>query len=149
MLVYLHRGRVVARDNMSGWKIETGALTAKRQTADASTVPLKWAHDGLTGEARYVHDPAVAKLGRACTCPAWDLSLIPATAGEPLRVRPTAHFRHPAGAQQNDLSLVAARHPPLAQEPGVIELPRRRLSHTAQGFSGDGARAMSPVSRRI
>lgn len=110
-------------------------------------MPLKWTHDALTGEARYIHDPDLAKFGRACTCPACDLPSIPVMAGEPLRVRSTAHFRHPAGAQQNHLSLVAVR---LTATRHLQELvPRWRLSRTAQGFSGDGARAMSPVSRRI
>lgn len=51
-----------------------------------------------------------------------------------------AHFRHPAGAQKDDCSLVAARLAATRHllELGVIELLRRRLARTAQGFSGDG-----------
>lgn len=125
---------------MSTWQIETGDSTSKRQAHGVSAVPLKWAHDALTGHARYIHDPEVSKLRRACICPACELTLIPVMASEPLRIRPTAHFRHPAGAQKDDCSLVAARlaatHHLL--ELGVLELPRRRISRTAQGFSGEG-----------
>ena len=125
---------------MSTWKVEIGDSASKRQAHGALAVPLKWAHDALTGEARYIHDAEVSKLRRACVCPACELTLIPVMAGEPLRIRPTAHFRHPAGAQKDDCSLVAARLAVTRHllELGVIELPRRRISRTAQGFSGDG-----------
>jgi hypothetical protein len=60
--------------------------------------------------------------------------------GQPLHVRPTAHFRHPAGSQKDDCSLVAARLAATRHllELGVIVLPRRRMSRTAQGFCGKG-----------
>lgn len=125
---------------MSSWQIETGASAPTRQAHEASDVPLKWAHDAQTGEARYIHDPEVATHGRACTCPACDLLLTPVMAGQPLRVRPTAHFRHPAGSQKDSCSLVAARLAATRHllELGFIELPQRRISRTAQGFSGEG-----------
>ncbi len=125
---------------MSAWRIDTDDTASMRLAHEASTVPLKWAHDALTGEARYIHDPEVATQGRACTCPACDLPLTPVMAGQPLRVRPTAHFRHPAGSQKDSCSLVAARLAVARHllELGIIELPRRRISRTAQGFSGEG-----------
>ena len=61
-------------------------------------------------------------------------------AGQPQRVRPTAHFRHPAGSQKDDGSPVAARLAATRHllELGFIVRPRRQMSRTAKGFSGDG-----------
>jgi len=60
-------------------------------------------------------------------------------AGQPMRVRPTAHFRHPAGAQRDDCVLVAARVAAVRHlaERGYIDLPRRRITASARGFSGE------------
>jgi hypothetical protein len=123
------------------WKIDGNA--APRPAAHAPNppvVPLKWAHDTKTGEPRYIHDPEIVNQACSCTCPACNLPLTPLTPGQLLRVRPTAHFRHPAGSQRDDCSLVAARHAATRHlfELGVIMLPRRRMSRTAQGFSGEG-----------
>lgn len=125
---------------MSNWQIEIGASQPAHSAEAASAVPLKWAHDAQTGEALYIHDPEIVDQSRSCVCPACELPLTPVLAGQPLRVRPTAHFRHPAGSQKDSCSLVAARLAATRHllDLGVIELPRRRLSRTAQGFSGEG-----------
>lgn len=125
---------------MSTWKIDSSQPTRRAEAVDAASVPLKWAHDAQTGEPRYIHDPEVAQSQCKCTCPACSLSLIPVMTGQPLRTRPTAHFRHPAGAQKDDCSLVAARLAATRHllEMGIIDLPRRRMSRTATGFSGEG-----------
>lgn len=125
---------------MSTWQIDLSHPTRRAETAAAAAVPLKWAHDAHTGEPRYIHDLEVAQGACKCTCPACKLALIPVMAGQPLRARPTAHFRHPAGAQKDDCSLVAARLAATRHllEVGVIELPRRRMSRKARGFSGEG-----------
>lgn len=125
---------------MSTWQIDSSHPTRRAERADAAAVPLKWAHDAQTGEPRYIHDPEVAQGGCKCTCPACKLSLISVMAGQPLRTHPTAHFRHPAGAQKDDCSLVAARLAATRHllEVGVIELPQRRMSRKARGFSGEG-----------
>lgn len=125
---------------MPTWQIDSSQPTRRAETVDAAAVPLKWAHDAQTGEPRYIHDPEVAQSQCKCTCPACNLALIPVMAGQPLRTRPTAHFRHPAGAQKDDCSLVAARLAATRHllEMGVIDLPRRRMSRTATGFSGEG-----------
>lgn len=126
--------------DLSTWKVKTRSETVRNPAVDATTVPLKWAHDAQTGEPRYIHDPEVAQGGCVCTCPACKLSLIPVMAGQPLRIRPTAHFRHPAGAQKDDCSVVAARLAATRHllETGFIDLPQRRMSATAKGFSGQG-----------
>lgn len=125
---------------MSTWKIDLSQAAGRKRTIEGDAVPLKWAHDAHSGEPRYIHDPEVVQDKCKCTCPACDLALIPVMAGQPLRTRPTAHFRHPPGAQKDDCSLVAARIAATRHllEMGVIELPRRRMSRTATGFSGEG-----------
>lgn len=114
---------------------------------------MKWAHDVLTGEPRYIHDSEVVERKCTCVCPACELSLTPVMPGQPLRTRPTAHFRHPAGSQKNACTLVAARlaatHLLLAN--GFIELPRRAMSRTATGFSGQDYEVWveEPAERRV
>lgn len=125
---------------MSLWRIDNNPQREHGTELSASAVPLKWAHDARTGQARYIHDAEVVSRECTCTCPACELPLTPVMPGQPLHVRPTAHFRHPAGAQKDDCSLVAARLAATRHllECGVIELPRRRMSRTATGFSGQG-----------
>lgn len=126
--------------NGTSWRID-GSGTPRSATApDPSAVPVKWAHDAQTGEPRYIHDPEIVRRTWSCTCPACDLPLTPVVPGQPLRVRPTAHFRHPAGSQKVECSLVAARLAATRHllELRVIVLPRRRMSRTARGFSGEG-----------
>ena len=114
---------------------------------------MKWAHDALTGEPRYIHDSDVVDQRCSCICPACRLNLTPVMAGQPLRVRPTAHFRHPPGSQKDACTLVAARlaatH--LFQESGFIELPQHTMSRTATGFSGQDYEVWveEPAERRV
>lgn len=121
------------------WQVDTHTAPT-RPTPNADTVPLTWAHDARTGEPRYIHDPEVIDRSAECQCPACDLSLTPVLAGQQLRRNPTAHFRHPKGAQKDDCTLVAARLAAIRhlQERGFIDLPRRRMSANAIGFSGQG-----------
>ncbi|RDD95237.1 hypothetical protein DTW89_02665 [Acidovorax sp. BoFeN1] len=121
------------------WQVDTHTAPV-RPMPNADTVPLTWAHDSRTGEPRYIHDPEVIDGSAECQCPACDLSLTPVLAGQPLRRNPTAHFRHPKGAQKDDCTLVAARLAAIRhlQERGFIDLPRRRMSANATGFSGQG-----------
>ena len=125
---------------MTTWKIDTGTARLSGQAPNASAVPLKWAHDTLTGEPRYIHDSDIVVRACSCTCPACHRALTPVMPGQTQRTRPTAHFRHPAGSQKDDCSLVAARLAATRHllELGFITLPRRQMSRSATGFSGEG-----------
>ena len=121
------------------WQVDTHATT-ELSAPNATIVPLKWAHDARTGAPRYIHDREVSEGSAKCKCPACDLLLIPVLAGQPLRRKPTAHFRHPNGAPKDNCVLVAARLAAIRhlEERGFIDLPRRRMSAFATGFSGQG-----------
>jgi hypothetical protein len=103
-------------------------------------VPLKWASDAATGAPRYIHDPDIVSQAANAVCPGCGSKLWTVLAGEPQRVRPTAHFRHVAGTPRTACVVVAAR---LAASHhlaslGYIDLPRRRVSAVSKGFSGEG-----------
>lgn len=123
----------------STWQVRS-LTSSDRRTVLSSSVPLKWAHDARTGEPRYIHDAEVSEGRAECQCPACHLSLTPVLAGQPLHRNPTAHFRHPKGAQKDDCTLVAARLAAIRNlhERGFIDLPRHRRSVSAVGFSGQG-----------
>lgn len=127
-------------NQVTAWQIDRLGASPEQAGPDASEVPLKWAHDARTGEPRYIHDDEVVEHRCTCVCPACQLNLTPVMPGQPRRVRPTAHFRHPPGAQKDACTIVAARlaatH--LLHEQGFIDLPRRTMSRTATGFSGRG-----------
>lgn len=121
------------------WQVNSHAASV-RTSLNTNSVPLKWAHDSRTGEPRYIHDAEVIDGNARCKCPACDLSLTPVLAGQPLSKKPTAHFRHPKGGLKDDCTLIAARLAAIRhlQERGFIDLPRRRMSANATGFSGEG-----------
>ncbi len=129
------------------WQIRS-STSANRRMAPASSVPLKWAHDARTGEPRYIHDSEVSEGRVECLCPACHLSLTPVLAAQPLHRNPTAHFRHPKGAQKDDCTLVAARLAAIRylQERGFIDLPRHRRSASAVGFSGQGYEGWAEIA---
>jgi hypothetical protein len=143
----------MSENPVSTWQIDRSGPSSESGASTPSDVPLKWAHDALTGEPRYIHDSEVIDHQCSCICPACRLVLTPVMAGQPLRVRPTAHFRHPAGSQKDACTLVAARlaatH--LLLENGFIDLPRRTMSRTAIGFSGQGYEIWveEPSERRV
>lgn len=124
----------------SSWQVAATRTTPPRAAAPPDAVPLTWAHDIQTGAPRYIHDPAVVDAKTPCRCPACDMELTPVLAGHPQRRNPTAHFRHPKGSQKVACALVAARLAAIGHllERGFIDLPRRRMSSNAVGFSGQG-----------
>lgn len=139
---------------MSMWQIDSGNNSGDSGTAQQSAdVPLKWAHDAQTNEPRYIHDNQVVSRECTCVCPACSLSLTPVMAGQPLRTHPTAHFRHPPGAQKESCTLVSAHLAATHHlaENGYIELPRRTMSRSATGFSGEGYEVWVevPAERRV
>lgn len=100
---------------------------------------IKWASDKRTGQVLYLHDPAVINGAVECTC-ACGVDLIPVLAGQPNRKNPVPHFRHAKGSHKRSCTLVSARLAVLSQylDDGFIDLPKRRMSATAVGFSGAG-----------
>jgi len=133
----------------STWQVRS-ATSADRRTISGSSVPLKWAHDARTGEPRYIHDAEVSEGRAECQCPSCHLSLTPVLAGQPLHRNPTAHFRHPKGAQKDNCTLVAARLAAIRnlQERGFIDLPRHGRSASAVGFSGQGYEGWAEMPAR-
>jgi len=121
------------------WNVQAG--NSDRQIpATTGPVPLKWASDASTGSPRYIHDPDIVSQAASAVCPGCGSKLWTVLAGQPQRVRPTAHFRHVAGTPRTACVVVAAR---LAASHhlaslGYIDLPRRRVTAVSKGFSGEG-----------
>lgn len=100
---------------------------------------MAWARDIETGEPRYIGEiDAEHRGGRCgCECPSCSLPLIAVNAAKEKVVR-RPHFRHPEGAERDECAVLAARAAAmrLLAEEGVIDLPRRRMSASAEGLSG-------------
>ena len=138
---------------LSTWQIESGSISGDSAISKRSDdVPLKWAHDARTSEPRYIHDSQVVNRECACVCPACKKNLTPVMAGQPLHTRPTAHFRHPPGATKDSCIVVSAHLAAtrFLADNGSIDLPRRTMSRTAIGFSGEGYEVWveAPAERR-
>lgn len=105
----------------------------------ADDLPIRWASDKHTGHVFYLHDPAVVNGSVECSC-VCGIDLIPVLAGQPQRKNPVPHFRHARGGHKQSCQVVSARLAVLRQylEDGYIDLPKRRMSATAIGFSGAG-----------
>jgi len=105
---------------------------------------MAWARDNQTGEPRYIGEIGAEHRGGkcGCECPSCGLALIAVNAARDRVIR-RPHFRHPEGAQRDDCAVLAARAVAirLLADEGVIELPRRRMSATAVGLSGDAHEA--------
>lgn len=105
-----------------------------------SELVMAWARDRATGEPRYIlelgHDQRGAKCGCECASCGAPLTAVNATKQEFVR-RP--HFRHPEGAARTECIVLAARAAVLRQlrDEGWLELPRRRMSGSAIGLSGN------------
>ena len=100
---------------------------------------MAWPRDIETGEPRYIGEIDAEHRGGKCgrECQSWRLPLIAVNAAKDKVVR-RPHFRYPEGAQRDECAILAARAAAmrLLVEEGVIELPRRRMSATAEGLSG-------------
>lgn len=100
---------------------------------------MAWARDIETGEPRYIGEIDAEHRGGkcGCECPSCGLLLIAVNAAKD-KVIKRPHFRHPEGAQRDECAILAARAAAirLLAEEGVIDLPRRRMSATAEGLSG-------------
>ncbi|WP_150430729.1 hypothetical protein [Dechloromonas sp. CZR5] len=125
---------------MTAWHISAVAPgSLERDDSDLTQLPMKWAHDAASGKPLYIHDDPVVQGTCQCLCPACKQVLIPVLAGQPLRTDPTAHFRHPPGTRKDACTIVAARLAATEHllETGFIDLPRRTMSRSAVGFSGE------------
>lgn len=125
---------------MTSWQIGAVAPGAvERDDAELTKLPMKWAHDAASGKPLYIHDDPVVQGTCQCLCPACKQILIPVLAGQPLHTDPTAHFRHPPGTRKDTCTIVAARLAATEHllENGFIDLPRRTMSRSALGFSGE------------
>ncbi|WP_425259191.1 hypothetical protein ACPOLB_27130 [Rubrivivax sp. RP6-9] len=121
------------------WNVRAGN-SDHQIPATPGPVPLKWAGDAATGAPRSIHVPDIVSQAASAVCPGCGSKLWKVLAGEPLRVQPTAHFRHVAGSPRTACVVVSARlaasH--LLASLGYIDLPRRRVSAVLKGFSGKG-----------
>lgn len=124
---------------MTRWEIRSRDPAAEQSSTEFSDTPIKWAHDSTTSEPRYIHDTEVVEKKCVCACPACHLTLTPVLPGQPEHIRPTSHFRHPPGSQKDDCTIVSARLAATQYflDSGFIDLPRRAMSRTAKGFSGE------------
>lgn len=100
---------------------------------------MAWARDIETGQPRYIGEIDADHRGKlcGCECPSCRLPLTAVNAAKEKVVR-RPHFRHPEGAERDECVVLAARTAAmrLLAEEGVIDLPRRRMSASAEGLSG-------------
>jgi hypothetical protein len=119
--------------------IEVRPTSVESAKAALSEPVMAWARDIETGEPRYIGEIDAEHRGGkcGCECQSCRLPLIAVNAAKDKVVR-RPHFRHPEGAQRDECAILAARAAAmrLLAEEGVIELPRRRMSASAEGLSG-------------
>jgi hypothetical protein len=119
--------------------IEVRPTSAENAKAALGELVMAWARDIETGEPRYIGEIDAEHRGGkcGCECPSCRLALIAVNAAKD-KVIKRPHFRHPEGAQRDECTILAARAAAmrLLAEEGVIDLPRRRMSATAEGLSG-------------
>lgn len=125
-------------------KVASPAVEIRPNSVESAKVALgelvmAWARDIETGEPRYIGELDADHRGGkcGCECPSCRLTLIAVNAAKD-KVIKRPHFRHPEGAQRDECAILAARAAAmrLLAEEGVIDLPRRRMSATAEGLSG-------------
>jgi hypothetical protein len=119
--------------------VEIRPTSVESAKAALGELVMAWARDIETGEPRYIGEIDADHRGGkcGCECPSCRLALIAVNAAKD-KVIKRPHFRHPEGAQRDECAILAARAAAmrLLAEEGVIELPRRRMSATAEGLSG-------------
>ena len=125
-------------------KVASPAVEIRPNSVESAKVALgelvmAWARDIETGEPRYIGEIDADHRGGkcGCECPSCKLALIAVNAAKD-KVIKRPHFRHPEGAQRDECAILAARAVAmrLLAEEGVIDLPRRRMSASAEGLSG-------------
>lgn len=121
------------------WRVSVGQST-QVTLSKSDQIPLKWAEDAVSRAPRYIHDPDIVSGVSRAACPGCGSLLWPVLAGQPDRIRPTAHFRHVSGTPRRSCVVVSARLAAMQymRSIGFIDLPRRRLSARSVGFTGQG-----------
>jgi hypothetical protein len=119
--------------------VEVRSDSVESAKAALGELVMAWARDIETGEPRYIGEIDADHRGNrcGCECPSCSLPLIAVNAAKEKVVR-RPHFRHPEGAERDECAVLAARAAAmrLLAEEGVIDLPRRRVSASAEGLSG-------------
>ena len=119
--------------------VEIRPASVESAKAALGELVMAWARDIETGEPRYIGEIDADHRGGkcCCECPSCRLALIAVNAAKD-KVIKRPHFRHPEGAQRDECAILAARAAAmrLLAEEGVIDLPRRRMSASAEGLSG-------------
>jgi hypothetical protein len=119
--------------------VEIRPTTVQSAKAALGELVMAWARDIETGEPRYIGEIDSDHRGSKCGCefPSSRLASIAVNAAKDKVIR-RPHFRNPKGALRDECVILAARSAAmrLLAEVGVIELPRRRMSASAEGFSG-------------
>jgi hypothetical protein len=121
--------------NNSQWIVEN----SKQIATNVSELVMAWARDIYTGEAVYIGELGKDRRGASCNCEciSCKAKLVAVNvAKNDFIVRP--HFRHPAGTERDNCSVLTARAAALKMftELGLIELPSYRKSGSFTGFSG-------------
>ena len=120
--------------------VEIRPTSVESAKAALGELVMAWARDIETGQPRYIGEIDGEHRGGkcGCECPSCRLALIAVNAAKD-KVIKRPHFRHPEGAQREECAILAARAVAirLLTEEGVIELPRRRMSASAEGLSGN------------
>jgi hypothetical protein len=124
---------------VSSPSVEIRPISVESAKAALCELVMAWARDIETGEPRYIGEIDADHRGKlcGCECPSCRLPLTAVNAAKEKVVR-RPHFRHPEGAERDECVVLAARAAAmrLLAEEGVIHLPRRRMSASAEGLSG-------------
>jgi hypothetical protein len=124
---------------VSSPSVEIRPTSVESAKAALCELVMAWARDIETGEPRYIGEIDADHRGKlcGCECPSCRLPLTAVNAAKEKVVR-RPHFRHPEGAERDECVVLAARAAAmrLLAEEGVIDLPRRRMSASAEGLSG-------------
>lgn len=124
-----------SKPDNSQWLVES----SERIPMNVSELVMAWARDIETGEAIYIGELDKDRRGANCNCEciSCKANLVAVNAAKNDFIK-RPHFRHPAGTERDNCSVLTARAAALKMftELGLIELPSYRKSGSFIGFSG-------------